>query len=78
MDQNTYTSPLPQQPCPVCGAPSTERGWQRFLGGNQTYTKILSEKHHLQGSVVNPLVCYQCGFVQLFVDPQDFRKESSV
>ena len=74
MDQNTYTATVPQQPCPVCSAPAIERGWQRFLSG---YTNIISEKHHLQGSAMTPLVCYQCGFVQLFVNPQDFRKEPS-
>ncbi|MBA2393716.1 MAG: hypothetical protein H0V70_13345 [Ktedonobacteraceae bacterium] len=78
MDQNEYPTTVPQQPCPVCGVSSSERGWQQFLGKNQSYTKILSKKHHMQGSVVHPLVCYQCGFVQLFVNPQDFEKEASV
>ena len=77
MDQNMYLSTVPPYPCPVCSAPSEERGWQRFMGGDQTYTKILSEKHRFQGSIVRPLVCNQCGFVQLFVNPQDFRKEPS-
>ena len=75
MDQNTYTAAVPQQPCPVCSAPATERSWQRFL--SSTYTHIISEKHHIQGSVVTPLVCSQCGFVQLFVNPEDFRKKPS-
>lgn len=71
MDQNTYTSPVPQLPCPVCGAPPTEREWQRFVSND---TRIISEKHSVLGSNVIPLICTQCGFVQLFVDPQDFRK----
>jgi hypothetical protein len=75
MDQNLYASTVPPLPCPVCGASPVEREWRRFLSG---YTKILSEKHRIQGSNITPLVCTQCGFVQLFVDPQDFRKEPPV
>ena len=76
MDQNTYLSTVPQQPCPVCSAPFTERRWRKFAGGEGN-VRILSPGHSLLGSVVSPLVCYQCGFVQLFVNAEDFRKELS-
>ena len=59
------------QPCPGCGAAPQYRKWSRFVNSN--YTHVISDKHTIAGSVMNPLVCTQCGYVQLFVDPTDFR-----
>lgn len=73
MEQN-YTDPssLPGRlPCPVCGAAPEARSWRNFVYAG--YTKIVSDKHSVFGTDVVPLVCSQCGYVQLFVDPQDFR-----
>ena len=66
-------SPASTQSCPVCGAEPQNRTWSRFVSGN--YTHIISEQHKIVGSILTPLVCTQCGYVQLFVDPNDFRKE---
>lgn len=59
------------QPCPVCNADPEYRIWSKFVNGS--YTNIHSEKHKIIGSTPRPLVCTQCGYVQLFVDPEDFR-----
>ena len=77
MGQN-YVDPssLPGQlPCPVCGASPEARSWRNFVGSNSGngYTNIISDKHSILGTRINPLVCSQCGYVQLFVNPQDFR-----
>lgn len=69
MIQNNL-SPLP---CPVCGAEPQLREWSAFMGIQ--YTRIVSEKHKMIGTPLTPLVCTQCGYVQLFTDPQDFRVE---
>ena len=61
----------PQQPCPVCGADPSSRIWSQCLSYGLT---IRSEKHRINGSRATPLVCTQCGYVQLFVNPEDFRK----
>ncbi len=63
-DQSTIT-----QPCPVCGAPPEEREWGEFLN-----VRLRSEKHKVVGTSAMPLICMQCGNVQLFVNPQDFRQ----
>ena len=73
MEQNNIDpSRLPGRlPCPVCGAAPEARSWRKFVGNS--YTNILSDKHSVLGTTVDPLVCSQCGSVQLFVNPQDFR-----
>lgn len=73
MSQNVAKWNIPLQPCPVCGANTEYRIWAKFV--NSSYTHIVSRKHHIVGSVTNPLVCTQCGYVQLFVDPEDFRDD---
>ena len=73
MEQD-YTDPssLPGKlPCPICGVGPEGRSWRNFAGNS--YTNILSDKHSVLGTRINPLVCSQCGYVQLFVDPRDFR-----
>ena len=40
---------------------------------NMGYTNIHSKKHKVNGSRSQPLVCTVCGYVQLFVNPEDFR-----
>ncbi len=71
MDQNVYAPAVPQLPCPVCSAPPMEREWRSFVSSG--YIKIVSKRHSVIGSNVAPLICTQCGFVQLFVNPQDFK-----
>lgn len=68
-EMNTYAL----QPCPVCNADPQYRIWSKFV--NSSYTHVLSEKHKIVGSAPRPLVCTRCGFVQLFVNPEDFRSE---
>lgn len=58
-------------PCPVCGAQPSYRVWSQTTGYG--YVIIRSKKHKLNGSMATPLVCTVCGYVQLFVDPEDFR-----
>jgi hypothetical protein len=73
MEQN-YVDPSTLQgrlPCPVCGADPEARSWRSFV--TSSYTNILSDKHSMMGTKVSPLVCSSCGYVQLFVDPRDFR-----
>lgn len=63
----------PQTPCPNCGADPTQRRWSEFRPGYAgTTVRISSPKHSYAGTVVVPLVCRQCGYVQLFVPPEDF------
>lgn len=66
-DQHTVT-----QPCPVCGAAPEERIWSEII--NSSYFHLRSEKHKVVGSSATPLVCTQCGYVQLFVRPEEFRR----
>src|SRR5450755_22574 len=74
MDQFVFESTVPLQPCPVCGASPQERSWRSFVSG--AYLKVRSEKHSMVGSDMKPLVCHNCGFVQLFTNPADFRGAS--
>ncbi len=63
--------PKQQQPCPVCGADPSSRIWSQQMTG---FVVIRTEKHKHTGSRAKPLVCTVCGYVQLFVNPEDFRK----
>lgn len=56
-------------PCPVCGAEPQYRIWSNFMERIPIYSK----KHTMIGSALTPLVCTICGYVQFFVDPEDFR-----
>jgi rubrerythrin len=68
MQQQPTNQPAP---CPVCGAQPAYRIWGKTMG----YGGVLlaSKKHPFNGSPAKPLVCTVCGYVQLFVDPNDFR-----
>ncbi len=59
-----------QQPCPVCGADPSSRIWSQHT---RYPVAIRTEKHKHTGSLAKPLVCTVCGYVQLFVNPEDFR-----
>ena len=62
----------PAVPCPVCGAPPDLRSWQKLV--SEQHLRIISPAHSMMGSMVVPLVCASCGYVQLFVNPMDFRQ----
>jgi hypothetical protein len=66
----------PEEPCPVCGAEPAYRVWSEMTGYG--FVSIVSEKHALSGSQARPLVCIVCGYVQLFVDPEDFHSQPHV
>ncbi len=69
-----YSPPnKPSQPCPVCGAEPSYRVWSITLGSGYGHVIIHSKKHKFNGSKATPLVCTVCGYVQLFVNPEDFR-----
>ncbi len=57
------------QPCPVCGAAPAERAWGEFLN-----VRLRSEKHKVVGTSATPLICMQCGNVQLYINPQEFHQ----
>jgi len=66
----------PGVPCPVCGAEPPYRIWSQFTYRNavgEGAVNIRSPKHKVVGSEPIPLVCTVCGYVQLFINPQDFR-----
>ena len=57
--------------CPFCGASPEFRQWSEYLGRDTL--RVKSPKHKWIGSHVFPLICIQCGYVQDFVVPEDFR-----
>ncbi len=61
------------QPCPVCNADPRYRRWSQFT--QSQYTHVISPRHTVLGSTITPLVCTQCGYVQLFVNPEDFLQD---
>ena len=61
----------PDVPCPVCGAEPHYRTWSYFMRTGEA--SIHSKKHNIVGVFPIPLVCTVCGYVQLFVNPEDFR-----
>ena len=63
----------PAQTCPNCGAGAKYRTWESVRGTHGPL-HVTSDAHHIVGSVMEALVCKQCGYVQLFVSPQDFYK----
>jgi hypothetical protein len=62
----------PDAPCSICEAEPTYRIWSRFIDVRGA-TNIYSKKHKVVGSPCTPLVCTACGYVQFFVNPEDFR-----
>gem|GEM_PF-2382427 len=66
----------PPIPCPVCGAAPECRIWSNFVDSGYLmngYARIMSTKHSIRGSQAIPLICTVCGYVQLFVNPEDFQ-----
>ena len=59
-------------PCPCCGAESDKRIWGETVGYGSV--AILPMKPALYGLPAWPLVCTICGYVQFFVNPDDFRE----
>jgi predicted nucleic-acid-binding Zn-ribbon protein len=62
--------------CPNCGAESAKREWTEANGGFGPYRaplKIKTDVHKNVGAVLKALVCKHCGYVQLFVDPLEFK-----
>ncbi|HZS75285.1 MAG TPA: hypothetical protein VFA41_01620 [Ktedonobacteraceae bacterium] len=71
--------PTVRPPCPVCAAKGNERVWRGTNAGEGSFgfgatstLKVLSKRHKTVGSIVKALVCTKCGYVQLFVAPEDF------
>ena len=62
----------PQKPCPVCGADPQYLTWSQTIGYSGGF-EIKSYKHTLFNSRATPLICTICGYVQFFVNPEDFR-----
>ncbi len=57
-------------PCPVCGAEPAYRVWGTASG----CVFILNDlKRRFAPSHPEPLVCTICGYVQFFVNPDEFR-----
>jgi len=60
-------------PCPVCKAEPRSRIWEELGNGEFGQFRIKSPKHKFLGTEPSALVCTVCGYVQFFVDPEDFR-----
>ncbi len=63
----------PIEACPNCGADSQYRIWEKVKGVHGPIS-VASDVHQIIGSPITALVCKRCGYVQLFVSPQDFYK----
>ena len=61
----------PVQACPNCGAEAQQRTWER-VNGVHGPVHVTTDGHRFLGSVVAALVCKKCGYLQMFVSPQDF------
>jgi hypothetical protein len=59
-------------PCPNCHGEN--RVWRDTIAGEYPL-RIRSDAHSIMGSPVQALVCTDCGYVQLFADPQDFNQQ---
>jgi rubrerythrin len=71
-----HTSMQPSSSCPNCGAENRYRTWREISGGSQIYRgplKVKTDAHAILGSMIWAFVCKQCGYVQLFVNPGDFK-----
>ena len=71
--QSQGTGSLP--PCPVCGADPSNRFWGEYKGYG--YVLLGSKRHKVSGAQTTPLVCKVCGYVQIFVNPEDVRDEGT-
>lgn len=70
MQQDQITAPV--SPCPVCGAEPRYRIWSEFISG-YVDIGIQGRKRWFQSAKPMPLICTACGYVQLFVNPEDFK-----
>ncbi len=78
-------APHPQlPPCSICGAGPEKRKWSKTpLGAyGSGHIMIISEERQSfwvgsnpKLSEAVPVVCTQCGYVQFFVNPEDFRDD---
>ena len=59
--------------CPNCDADASYRTWEN-VNGTHGSLHITSDAHRFLGSKVKALVCKQCGYIQMFINPQDFYK----
>jgi hypothetical protein len=79
------TSQVTLPPCSICGAEAEKRKWCKTFSGSYGAGHILlvsREQRSFWGSnpklsQANPVVCTQCGYVQFFVKPEDFRGSPS-
>ena len=62
--------PVPNLPCPVCGAAPELRKWSKYTSERE---RIQTDKHQTMGSPIHPFVCTRCGYIQEFVNPEDFK-----
>ena len=69
-------TPLP--PCPICDAVGEKQLWcSTFSGSYGAGSVIISlNTHKFFGKNIRavPVVCTQCGYVRLFVNPQEFQE----
>jgi hypothetical protein len=83
VDKND-TPQITLPPCSICGAGPEKRKWSKtFAGGAYGAGDILLVSGGEQQSFwtgpkpklsqASPVVCTQCGYVQFFVRPEDFR-----
>ena len=47
----------------------------QVMGPSQYELCVSSEKHSIKGSPISVLVCTNCGNIQFFTDPQDFKRD---
>ncbi len=59
--------------CPNCGVDAQNRVWEKLRGVHGPVS-VKTDGHIFAGSPISVLICKQCGYVQLFVSPQDFYK----
>lgn len=85
MDKDDTPHPILPS-CSICGAGPEKRKWSKTSPGAYGSGRILllSEKpptfwqgSNAELSQASPVVCTQCGYVQFFVNPEDFRDDKS-
>jgi hypothetical protein len=65
------------QKCPNCEADPRYRIWENIHGVHGPIS-VTSDSHRFMGSNVKALVCKQCGYIQLFINPKDFYKGNDI
>jgi hypothetical protein len=69
MQTNEENTLIP--PCPSCGSDGSQREWKRTMAHGDTL-RVESRAHRFLGAPVSSLVCKNCGYTMLFIDPRDF------